>query len=83
MRVSPDMTTPNAFLARSYDGRQLKVPNRKEQLTPDNCYRVERTSSRAGLSPAVDQRLFTAHCYRQLSMGFAIAPAIGLDPGGS
>jgi hypothetical protein len=26
-----------------------------------DCYRVERTSSRAGLSPAVDQRLFTAH----------------------
>jgi hypothetical protein len=28
---------------------------------PD-CYRVERSSSRAGLHPAVDQRLFTAHC---------------------
>src|ERR1700739_3088942 len=27
-----------------------------------DCYRVERSSSRAGLSPAVDQRLFTAHC---------------------
>ena len=26
-----------------------------------DCYRVERTSSRAGLSPAVDHRLFTAH----------------------
>src|SRR6266581_2147395 len=26
-----------------------------------DCYRVERTSSRAGLSPAVDQRPFTAH----------------------
>ncbi len=25
-----------------------------------DCYRVERTSSRAGLTPAVDQRLFTA-----------------------
>ena len=25
------------------------------------CYRVERTSSRAGFSPAVDQRLSTAH----------------------
>jgi hypothetical protein len=37
------------------------------------CYRAERTSSRAGLSPAVDQRLFTAHtfpmchCYRNAS----------------
>lgn len=31
-----------------------------------DCYRVERTSSRAGLSPAVDQRLFTAHVTRQL-----------------
>src|SRR5664279_1058676 len=26
-----------------------------------DCYRAERTSSRAGLSPAEDQRLFTAH----------------------
>ena len=26
-----------------------------------DCYRVERTSSRAGLAPAMDQRLFTAH----------------------
>ena len=26
-----------------------------------DCYRAERTSSRAGLAPAVDQRLFTAH----------------------
>ncbi len=32
-----------------------------------NCYRVERSSSRAGLSPAVVQRLFTAHCYRDVS----------------
>ena len=27
-----------------------------------DCYRVERSSSRAGLLPAVDQCLFTAHC---------------------
>src|SRR5215469_651970 len=26
-----------------------------------DCYRVERTSSRAGLTPAVDHRSFTAH----------------------
>src|SRR6266851_404750 len=33
-----------------------------------DCYRAERTSSRAGLPPAVDQRLFTAHCrYRHKS----------------
>ena len=31
------------------------------------CYRVERTSSRAGLSPAVDQRLFTAHSNQWLT----------------
>ena len=31
-----------------------------------DCYRVERTSSRAGLPPAVDQRLFTAHCIIQV-----------------
>ena len=28
-----------------------------------DCYRVERTSSRAGVSPAEVQRLFTAHCF--------------------
>src|SRR6202007_1068192 len=28
-----------------------------------DCYRVERTSSRAGIAPAEVQRLFTAHCY--------------------
>ena len=28
-----------------------------------DCYRVERTSSRAGVAPAEVQRLFTAHCY--------------------
>src|SRR5258707_321984 len=28
-----------------------------------DCYRVERTSSRAGVTPTEVQRLFTAHCY--------------------
>ena len=28
-----------------------------------DCYRVERISSRAGLSPAEVQRRFTAHCF--------------------
>ena len=28
-----------------------------------DCYRVERTSSRAGVAPAEVQRLFTAHCF--------------------
>jgi hypothetical protein len=28
-----------------------------------DCYRVERTSSRAGVAPAEVQRLFTAHCH--------------------
>jgi hypothetical protein len=38
------------------------APNAAEKIELCfNCYRVERTSSRAGLSPAVDQRLFTAH----------------------
>ena len=32
-----------------------------------DCYRVERTSSRAGLTPAVDHRLFTAHAARRQS----------------
>src|SRR5271167_4204119 len=38
-----------------------------------DCYRVERTSSRAALSPAVDQRLFTAHSLRQLTLNFWVA----------
>ncbi len=32
-----------------------------------DCYRVERTSSRAGLTPAVDHHLFTAHPVSALS----------------
>src|SRR6266404_435259 len=32
-----------------------------------DCYRVERTSSRAGLTPAVDHRLFTAHPVTRLT----------------
>jgi hypothetical protein len=31
-----------------------------------DCYRVERTSSRAGLNPAEKHRLFTAHVQRFL-----------------
>src|SRR5262245_26804984 len=38
--------------------RQLRCLRRRF-----DCYRVERTSSRAGVSPAEVQRLFTAHCY--------------------
>jgi hypothetical protein len=37
-----------------------------------DCYRVERTSSRAGLSPAVDRRLFTAHSFRQVTVNLGI-----------
>jgi hypothetical protein len=51
-----------------------------------DCYRVERTSSRAGLSPAVDQRVFTAHSKLPLGSsivtmvdGLPIAPAKGPD----
>ncbi len=32
-----------------------------------DCYRVERTSSRAGVAPAEAQRLFTAHCFANSS----------------
>src|ERR1019366_8342369 len=38
--------------------RQLRYLHRRF-----DCYRVERTSSRAGVAPAEVQRLFTAHCY--------------------
>jgi AraC-like DNA-binding protein len=38
--------------------RQLRCLRRRF-----DCYRVERTSSRAGVSPAEVQRLFTAHCF--------------------
>ena len=40
--------------------------------TFSDCYRVERSSSRAGLSPAVDQRLFTAHRNGDVTTGCAI-----------
>ena len=33
-----------------------------------NCYRVERTSSLMGIAPAVDERLFTAHCVIRASI---------------
>ena len=36
--------------------QQLRCLHRRS-----DCYRVERTSSRVGLSPTVDQHLFTAH----------------------
>jgi len=38
--------------------RQLRCLRRRF-----DCYRMERTSFRAGVSPAEVQRLFTAHCY--------------------
>jgi len=38
--------------------RQLRCLRRRF-----DCYRVEQTSSRAGVSPAEVQRLFTAHCF--------------------
>ena len=38
--------------------RQLRCLRRRF-----DCYRVERTSSRAGIAPAEVQRLFTAHCF--------------------
>jgi hypothetical protein len=34
----------------------------RQQLYSRYRYRVERTSSRAGVAPAEVQRLFTAHC---------------------
>ena len=46
-----------------------------------DCYRVERTSSRAGLTPAVDHRLFTAHPVSRLHVqvpGSSPTPLISL-----
>ena len=42
-----------------------------------DCYRVERTSSRAGLSPAVDQRLFTAHYHANYLQEYLEGPSGG------
>jgi hypothetical protein len=42
-------------------------------ITPD-VNRVERTSSRAGLTPAVDQRLFTAHAISRLLSHLNLGP---------
>jgi hypothetical protein len=45
-----------------------------------DCYRVERTSSRAGLPPAVDHHLFTAHpvspLIREQSPGTSTVPYV-------
>ena len=41
------------------------------------CYRAERTSSRAGLAPAVDQRLFTAHSNQWLTRVTVRSPPNG------
>jgi len=48
-----------------------------------DCYRVERSSSRAGLSPAVDQHLFTAHCYGDVTLVCRDATIEGLKPNGN
>ena len=37
-----------------------------------DCYRVERTSSRAGFTPAVDHHLFTAHPVCRLNRAFRV-----------
>src|ERR1039457_3278965 len=39
-----------------------------------DCYRVERTSSRAGVAPAEVQRLFTAHFYVNYAAGCRSEP---------
>jgi len=57
---------------RSLTLRPACSPSRLNDLLPkasavcclhrcSDCYRVERTSSRAGVTPAVDHHLFTAH----------------------
>ena len=50
------METPASFEARA--APPPYPANRKQSY---DCYRVERTSSRAGVAPAEVQRLFTAH----------------------
>src|ERR1700746_316525 len=50
--------------------RQLRCLRRRF-----DCYRVERTSSRAGVAPAEVQRLFTAHCFTNY------APDLGCHTG--
>ena len=50
--------------------RQLRCLRRRF-----DCYRVERTSSRAGVAPAEVQRLFTAHWHANLPLGNAVIGA--------
>jgi len=61
--------------------RRLRCLHRRS-----DCYRVERSSSRAGLPPAVDQRLFTAHCNRVVTSEIALfssgLPVIRQSPRG-
>jgi hypothetical protein len=56
-------------LVRSYRSTNFGLPTKPGRVGScislfeacSDCYRVERTSSRAGLTPAVDHHLFTAH----------------------
>ena len=43
-----------------------------------DCYRVERTSSRAGVSPAEVQRLFTAHYFANYPSNSSVSPQTGV-----
>jgi hypothetical protein len=43
-----------------------------------DCYRVERTSSRAGVAPAEVQRLFTAHCYVNNSQASRVVDSVSI-----
>src|SRR5580765_7414271 len=52
--------------------RQLRYLRRRF-----DCYRMERTSSRAGVTPAEVQRLFTAHFFANNPLA---APSSNTDP---
>src|SRR5215469_953976 len=43
-----------------------------------DCYRVERTSSRAGLTPAVDHHLFTAHAVLTFTRSMAYTAPVAI-----
>lgn len=60
-RSSAHLLRPADSPSRLRDPLHQRLQQLRHLRCCSDCYRAERTSSRAGLVPAVDQRLFTAH----------------------
>src|SRR5215472_18079317 len=61
LQDTPLMLRPACSPSRFNDLLHQRLQQSRCLHRCSDCYRVERTSSRAGLTPAVDHHLFTAH----------------------